>query len=64
MLQPNAKGYCIPQNRNVIHKKNTQKDDFLNQCKMHTIQQKNKKLKAYNQRRLGSFRTESLQIIK
>ena len=29
---------------------------------MHTIQQKNKKLKAYNQRRLGSFRTESLQF--
>jgi hypothetical protein len=58
MLQPNDKGYCIPQSQNVIHKKSTQKDDFLKQHQMQEIQQKNKKLKAMNQRRLGSFRTE------
>ena len=42
-LQPNTTGDCIAQKRNVIHKKNTQKDDFLKQYQMRTIQQKNKK---------------------
>ena len=28
MLQPNAKGYCIPQSRNVIHKKTLKKTFF------------------------------------
>ena len=43
MLQPNAVTYCIAQIRNVIHKKTTEKTDFLKQCQMQTIQQKNKK---------------------
>ncbi len=60
MLKPNAKGYCIPQNQNVIHKKNPQKGDFLKQHQMQEVQQKNKKTKTYKQRKLGSFRTESL----
>lgn len=29
MLQHNAEGYYNPQRRNVIHKKSTQKDDFI-----------------------------------
>ena len=53
MLQPNTTGDCIAQNRNVIHKKTTQKTDFLKQCQMRTIQQKNKKQKTKNRRRRG-----------
>ena len=53
ILQPNTTGYCTAQNRNVIHKKTTQKEDFLKQCQMQTIQQKNKKQKTKNRRRRG-----------
>lgn len=58
MPQPNTATYCIAQIQKVIHKKNTQKPEFLKQCQMQTIQQKNKNKIIENQRRLDSFRTE------
>ena len=57
MLQPNAVTYCIAQIRNVIKKKHL-KTDFLKQCQMQTLQQKNKNKIIKNQRSLDSFMTE------